>query len=191
GLLSQSGLIALALLGAPAAEVGAFAAAASTVGLVVVCASATNRAYGRRLSLLLERRDHAGLQRLRRRRLGWLLPSVLAFLLACTLYGRELLLLFGRDFAAHGTQALLLLAAGASLAVLLALAPTCLKYLRRTRTMFTAVAGGVLLQSLSLALLVPRFGATGAAAAYLLSIGSLYLCFGWLAHRALVALREA
>jgi O-antigen/teichoic acid export membrane protein len=191
GLLGHSGLIALTLLKAPPAEVGSFAAAAATAGLASVLASSTNRAYGRRLSLLLERQDYSGVLGLRRRRLRWLLPCVALFLLGSLFFGRELMMLFRPEFAESGTPALWLLAAGVSLAVLLALAPTYLKYRRRKRATYTIVACAALLQTVGLWWLVPRFGATGAAAAYLLSIVAMYGSFAWLAHRELSVLRAS
>ncbi len=55
-LLSQTGVIALDWLQPSAAAVGAYAAAMGTASLALVLATATNRAYARRLAILLERR---------------------------------------------------------------------------------------------------------------------------------------
>jgi hypothetical protein len=57
------------------AAVGAFAAAMGMAGPVAVLATATNRAYARRLSILLERRDFATVLDLRNERLRWLRPA--------------------------------------------------------------------------------------------------------------------
>ena len=189
GLLAQSGLIALALLNAPAVAIGAYAAAVGTAGLASVLASATNRAYGRRLSLLMERQDYPGVMQLRRERMRWLLPSVALFLGIVMLFGRELLSLFRPEFADQGAMALRILAVGISLAVLLALAPTYLKYRRRKRTTYFIIASAALTQIVALGLLVPRFGAMGAASAFTLSMCGMYGAFAFMAHRELQASR--
>lgn len=190
-LLGQSGLIALALLQTPAAAIGAYAVAAGTTGLAAVMASATNRAYSRRLSLLLERMDYAGVQRLRRERLRWLLPSVGLFLAISTLFGGPLLALFRPEFAEQGAVALRILAVGVSVAVLLALAPTCLKYQRRKQATYMTLTSAAAMQVLLLLMLVPRFGATGAAAASALSMCGMYGAFALMALRELQRFRAA
>lgn len=191
GLLGHSGLIALVLLKASPAEIGSFAAAASTTALITVLATATNRAYGRRLSLLLERQDDRGMQVMARDRLRWLLPPIALFMASCLFFGRDLLRLFAPEFAERGTAALLMLSASASLAVLLALAPTTLKYLRRERATYMIIGCAALLQALGLWMLVPRFGAAGAAAAYLMSISLMYGGSACLARAELATLRKA
>lgn len=190
GLLGQSGLIALALMQAPAMAVGAYAAALGTAGLGTVLATATNRAYGRRLSLLLERRDLAGIQRLRVERLRWMLPCVALFLGASLLYGGEVLRLFRPEFAEQGLPALRILSVGVAVAVLLALAPTYLKFRRRKAATYATVSIAAVAQLLLLVWLVPRAGATGAAAAYVLSMCGMYAAFAWMGHRELRSLQR-
>jgi hypothetical protein len=113
------------------------------------------------LSLLLERGDRAGLAALRRRRAGWLLP-VLALLLAVAFGFTDALLgLFRPEFVGPGRVALRLLAVAAALSMALALALTMLKFRRRHRPVLVGVGLAALLQAVLLALLVPRFGATG------------------------------
>jgi len=185
GLLGQSGLIAMAWLQAPAAAIGAYAAAAGTAGLATVLATATNRAYGRRLSILLERGDHPGVLRLRRERLRWLLPALGLFLGICFVFGRDILEMFRPAFADAGTTALHILAVGASVSVLLSLAPTYLKYKRRKQATYITVACAALLQTLLLILLVPPLSATGAATAHAVSMCGMYGAFAWLAQREL------
>lgn len=187
-LLGQSGLIALALLQVPATVIGAYAAALGTAGLGTVLATATNRAYGRRLAVLLERRDLDGIQRLRIERLRWMLPFVACFLGASLFYGRELLQLFRPEFAEQGLPALRILAVGAAVAVLLALTPTYLKYRRRKAATYATLAIAAVAQMLLLAWLVPRAGASGAAAAYVISMCGMYVAFAWMGHRELRSL---
>lgn len=185
-LLGQSGLIAMAALQAPKVAIGAYAAAVGTAGLAGVLAAATNRSYARRLSILLERRDHAGVLQLRRERLRWLLPTLLVFVAACFAFGDELLALFRPEFAEQGRSALRILALGTAVSVLLSLAPTYLKFQRRQRLAYATVVGAALVQGLLLLWLVPRLGATGAALASATSIGGMYVASAWLAWRELL-----
>lgn len=189
GLLGQSALIAMAWLQAPATAIGAYAAAAATASLATVLATSTNRAYGRRLSILLERGDSPGVRQLRRERLRWLLPALGLFLGSCMVFGRDILQMFRPAFADAGTTALYILAAAATVSVLLSLAPTYLKYQRHKRATYLTVASAALAQALLLWLLVPPLGATGAAAAHALAMCGMYGSFAWLARRELRRVR--
>ncbi|WP_372013608.1 hypothetical protein [Pseudoxanthomonas sp. 10H] len=80
GLLAQAAIVGLEWLQAPASAVGAFAAAFATAAVAQVLATATNRVYAGRLSLLLERGDIGAIHRLRMQRLRWLVPPLLAYL---------------------------------------------------------------------------------------------------------------
>lgn len=190
GLLGQAGVIALDWLQPSAAAVGAYAAAMGTAGLVAVLATATNRAYARQLSILLAQRDFATVLDLRSDRLRWLLPALAVFLVIAFAFTHELLALFRPEFVNEGVVPLRILAAATAFSVLFALAPTYLKYRRRNRTTYHAVACAAGAQGLLLLLLVPRFGATGAAIAYAISMCGMYGVFAWMAHREL-ALRKA
>nr|WP_235890419.1 polysaccharide biosynthesis C-terminal domain-containing protein [Sandaracinobacter neustonicus] len=186
-LLAQAGVLALELLGAEGAEVGAYAAAMGTAGLAVVLVTSTNRIYGRQMGLLLEAGDHAGVAEMGRSRLRWLLPAVALFLLLIFAFSREWLSLFRPEFTDAGVTPLRLLSISTAFAMLFALAPTKLKYLGESRTLYRAVAGGAALQLLLLIALVPHRGATGAAAAHLVSTLGMYgaMAFAARQHRML------
>ena len=64
-----------------------------------------------------------------------------------------------------------------ALSMPLALAPTILKYRAQSSATYAIVAGAAVLETLLLALLVPRLGATGAVLAYLAAAGAMYLAF--------------
>ena len=87
-------MIALDWLQPSATAVGAYAAAFATAGLAVVLATATNRAYARRLAILLEPQEFATVLALRRQRLRWLIPALAVFLLIGIAYAREVLAVF-------------------------------------------------------------------------------------------------
>lgn len=182
-LLAQSGILALEAFGAEGVAIGAFAAAMATTGMATVLASATNRAYGRDLALLLEAGDAAGIAALHRRRLGWLLPPLAGFLVVALGFPGVLLGLFRPEFADAGATPLRLLAIATAITVALALAPTQLKFQRRNRAIYTVMGVAAVAQLGLLALLVPQLGATGAALAYLLAMGGSYAVFALLARR--------
>jgi O-antigen/teichoic acid export membrane protein len=182
-LLAQAGILALDAADVAPGVVGAYAAAAGTAGLVVVLATATNRAYARELGLLIARGDAAGIMAVRKARLAWLAPMVGLFLLVALLFPEALLSLFRPEFAEPGAWPLRLLAIAHAFTVLFALAPTYLKYMKRNRLTYAGVLVAAAVHLALLALLVPPLGATGAALAYLVSMGGLYAVFALLAAR--------
>jgi O-antigen/teichoic acid export membrane protein len=139
--------------------------------------------------MLLERRDFASILRLRRERLRWLLPAVAVFLALVFGFGREILALFRPEFVDEGVAALRILATAAAFTVLFSLAPTYLKYVQRNRLVLGTASGAAAAQLVLLVLLVPRFGATGAAIAYAVSICGMYGVFWRVAVREVVRLR--
>ena len=190
GLLGQAGVIALDWLQPSEAAVGAYAAAMGTAGLVAVLASATNRAYARQLSILLEQKDFATLLNLHRERLYWLLPALAMFLLIAFAFTRELLWLFRPEFVDEGLVPLRLLSCATAFSVLFALAPTYLKYRQRNHATFVTVACAAATQVILLLLLVPHYGAVGAAVAFAVSMCGMYAAFVCMAHRELALLKS-
>ena len=173
-LLAQAGVLSLELLGADGVDVGAYAAALGTVGLAAVLVTSTNRIYGRQMGLLLEAGDLAGVVAMGVERRRWLLPAIALFLALALGFSPEWLSLFRPEFAEAGATPLRLLAISTAFAMLLALAPTKLKYLGESRLLYRVVAAGAALQLLLLLVLVPPWGATGAAVAHLVSTLGMY-----------------
>jgi O-antigen/teichoic acid export membrane protein len=188
-LLAQASVILLDRLHPSAAAVGAYVAAVSTVNLALVLATTTNRFYSRRLSILLEQRNFAGVLELRRERLRWLLPAMALFLITVFGFGREILGFFRPEFVDEGITALHLLAVTTAVSALFSLAPTYLKYMGHNRTILKTMTGTAAIQVLLLVLLVPRFAATGGALAYTVSMCGMFLIFARMAHRELVRLK--
>ena len=188
-LLAQVSIILLDRLHPSAAAVGAYVAAVSTMNLALVLATTTNRFYSRRLSIMLEQHDFAGVLELRRERLRWLLPAMVLFLAIIFGFGRQILGFFRPEFVDQGINALYLLAITTVITVLFSLAPTYLKYMGHNRTIFMTMAGAAATQVLLLVLLVPRFAATGGAIAYAVSMCGMFLVFARMAHSELVQLK--
>jgi O-antigen/teichoic acid export membrane protein len=178
-LLAQSGVLALELAGGAdaGADVGAYAAAMATATLAAVLATATNRAYGAELSLLLETGDAAAIAAFHRRRRAWLLLPLGGFLVVALGFPGVLLGLFRPEFVAAGTPALRILALTTAVTVTFALAPTQLKFEGRRNELYAILAAAALLQIALLALLVPPLAATGAAIAHALAMGGSYAVF--------------
>lgn len=173
-LLAQAGIIALELAGAAPVDVGAYAAATSLVGFAAALVRSTNRIYAREIAICLRTADAAGIRALRRRRAAWLLPLLgLLLLLAFGLPDR-LLALYRADFVEPGRQPLRLLASSAALSMALALAPTVLIFRGEQGRVLATLSAAFALQVLLLAWLVPRLGATGAAASHAMVTTLLY-----------------
>jgi O-antigen/teichoic acid export membrane protein len=170
------GIIGLEFVGRGEKSVAILAACMQTGSFVVLLATATNRYYSPLGSVLIEREDFAGIQRLILERWRWLVPVTLAYFMGIVLFGRQILGLFGPGFS-DGYPALVWISGGASVSVILAMAPTYLKFVRRNHTVLgiTAVAAAV---NFGLILLLgPEYGATGAAVAYAISLGGMAVVF--------------
>jgi O-antigen/teichoic acid export membrane protein len=159
--------------------------------MALVIATSTNRFYARRLSILLEQQDYAGVLELRRERLRWLLPVMVIFLATVFYFGREILGFFRPEFVEEGLDALYMLSVATAITVLFSLAPTYLKYMGHNRAMQRIVVSAAVVQAILLMLLVPNYAATGAALAYTISMCGMYLAFTLMAHRELVMLRSS
>ena len=122
---------------------------------------------------MIERRDYSGVIATIKERHRWIVPATLAYLLLMALFGRQILQLFGPEFE-EGYAALCWIAGGATVSVWFAMAPNYLKFVRLVLGI-TAAAGG--LNALLLALLGPGYGATGAAAAYGISLAAMAVTF--------------
>lgn len=170
------GIIGLEFAGREEHSVAILAACMQTGSFVVLLATATNRYYSPRASILIEKRDFAEIESIIKERWRWLVPVTLGYFLGIVFFGKKILAGFGPEFD-EGYPALLWISGGASVSVILAMAPVYLKYVRRNRLVLgiTACAGVV---NLALILLLgPKFGATGAAVAYAVSIGGMAILF--------------
>ena len=188
-LLAQAGIIALEVIGPGGVAVGAYAAAVATTGMAAVLASATNRAYGRSLALLMDSGDGAGVRRLKRERMVWLVLPLGVFLAVTMAFPGALLGLFRPEFAETGVVPLRVLAVTTAFTVMFALSPTWLKFRRRRRALYTVTAIAAAAQLVLLIVLVPAMGATGAALSYAVSMILLYAAFAVMAGRDVRSLR--
>lgn len=165
-LMAQASLLALVWSGAPATDVTAYVAAASTVSLVLMLGNSTNRLYARDLALVLDRQDADGLARLWAHRRRWLVPVIVIFLAAVALAPGLVLGLFRPGIVDAAAPVLKILSVAAAATLGFALAPTYLSYRGRARTVYQTMFAANVAQLTLLALLLPASGATGAALAY-------------------------
>jgi O-antigen/teichoic acid export membrane protein len=170
------GIAGLELLGSREQEVALLAAAMQTGGFIILLATATNRLYGPLVSRLIERRDYSGILATIKERHAWIVPATLVYLTVMVIFGRRILRLFGAEFEA-GYPALCLIAAGASISVWFAMAPNYLKFVGRNGQVLGITAAAGLLNVALLVALGPRWGATGAAAAYAISLAVMAVVF--------------
>jgi O-antigen/teichoic acid export membrane protein len=180
-VLGQAGVIALELAGAP---IGPYAATMASASLAAVLATATNRALACSLALMIDRDKAAAAARLIRARLVWLAPPIAGFLILMLGFPHLVLGLFRPEFIADGTTPLRLLAVSTANSVLLSLSPTWLKFRRLHGKLYGITAAAAGMQLLLLFLLVPPWGANGAALA---QFGSTLLLYG---SSAVVAKRD-
>lgn len=189
-LMAQAGILALALTGAPAAEVGAYAAATTLAGLLLVLATSTARPYARAMALLLAGGDRRGLLPLARRRLRWLAPALALALLSLLVAPSRVLALFRPEFADAGPGALRILATGAAVNALLALSPSFLKLDGQARFLSRSALATLAAQFLLLTLLAPHSGAAGVAAACAIATAGQSITLTVRARRAMLNTRE-
>ncbi|MCX7304012.1 MAG: polysaccharide biosynthesis C-terminal domain-containing protein [Hyphomicrobiales bacterium] len=189
-MLGQVSIILLDALHSSASAVGAYGASLAITAPAILAVTATNRAYARPLSIILETKDVKALQELRKGRLRWLIPTIAAFLTLAMIVAPSLMGLFGPAYVEEGVMPLRILAVAAALTMTLSLAPTYVKYTRDRRVALTVVAIAAALQLVLLLVLVPSFGAAGAALAYAASIVTMYGIYTVIAWRDLSRLRQ-
>jgi O-antigen/teichoic acid export membrane protein len=174
--MAQASILALAWLHPSPTAVAAYAAAYATANLALVLVAATNRVYLREMSLLIDRRDPAGLALLYRRRMAWLLPALLVLVAIPLVAPRGVLGLFRPELAAEGAAAMRILAVSHAITMLFSLVPTYLKHRGLHALMFRIVGVAFVIQAVALLALVPPLGATGAALAH--ALGSVAFVAG-------------
>jgi O-antigen/teichoic acid export membrane protein len=184
------GIVGLELLGGDVQSVAVLAAAMQTGSFIVLLATATNRLYGPMASSFIERRDYDGIMATIRERHRWIIPATLIYFAAMVLFGRSILGLYGPDFVA-GYPALCFIAGGASVSVWFAMAPNYLKFVGRNRLVLGITAAAALLNVGLLVILGPRYGATGAGAAYGISLAIMAVVFLVLGLKSAQSLKSA
>ena len=171
-LFATSGLLVLEVSHPSEQVVGTFAACMQVGGLILIVATSTNRLYAPRISRMIEHRDQRGMLQLLRSRHAWLVPLTAAYLGGVLLAGPAILHLYGAEYAgAHG--ALAVIALGAAVSVLFAMAPYYLKFIDEGRIVLGVTATAAVVYVALLVVLGRRHGAMGAAFAYAISAAGM------------------
>lgn len=188
--LLQSSILLLSAMDVAPAAVGAYAVALAITTPVVALFTATNRAYGRRLSISLERQDYDAIYEIRKARLRWLLPMLSLMLVISLFFPYQLVGMFGFTGSDDAVASLRILALASAFTMTFSLAPTYIKFTRAHSFTLTAAAIAVVVQSVLLIVLAPRLGATGAASAHAIALIGMYGAFALVAWRDLLRKRS-
>ncbi len=189
-ILAKVGVIVLEMVYPEEAMVAVYAVAADTGTFIYIVAKSTDKLFLPGISLMIERRDSAGLRRARVRRWTWLGAFCGGFLLVVFLFGKNILSLFGEEFV-EGYTALCIIAIATSVWTLTSIAPSYLKYVQRSPLVVVATGLAV---AAHVGLCFPlgyRFGATGAALSYAIPVVVLYTTLSIVANRHLRQLNRS
>ncbi len=151
------------------ATVGVYGIATRIALLTASVLFAVNSVTAPRFAAMHAQNDHSGLQRLAQRSSGWTLLSVLPIVLALLLFPQWILGLFGTDFAG-GASLLRVLAIGQLLNVVMGSVGYLLMMTGHERLMRNNIIFSAFLNLTGNLLLVPTFGAMGAAVSTAFSI---------------------
>jgi len=183
-VLAKIGVVVLEVVAPAEATVAIYSAAAETGAFIYIVAKSTDKLYLPTASMLIERRDVSALLRAGRERRVWLGSICVGFLLGVLVFGRQILGLFGAEFAA-GFDALCIIAVATCVSTMASLAPAFLKYVDRQRFVIVATTAAVLAH---IGLCFPLgyyYGATGAAISYAIPVITLYVTMALVASREL------
>lgn len=181
-VLTTAGTIILEIIHPSEAVVGTYAVAMQTAGLISLIGTSTNRYYLPMLVVLLERRDQPAVNALLGKRMRLIAGVIAVFLGIISVWGQEILNLFGSDFS-QGYQALLICAFGAAFSTLFADSPYYLQFMGLNRPVVGLMSFAALsMIGLSHALGL-YYGATGVAIAYAVPTMLLFTSFKWLSTR--------
>lgn len=173
-LLQNIDLLMVEFLATDEDAVGHFAAVGNTVWVLMTAFTAALAALMPWLGAAAERRDRGSLQRLLGMGLGIVVvPTVLAGALLIV-FREQVLGLFGAGYRTAGT-AFVLMTVAYLVAAAFGLSRTFLEFLGHARLVVAIVAGAALLNVGLNALLVPRYGIDGAAAATLTALAGVAL----------------
>ena len=181
-VLAKVGVIILEIVHPQEAMVAVYAAAAETGGFIYLVAKSTDKMFLPDVSLLIERRDVAGMFAGRMRRWAWIGSICVLFLLTVFFFGKDILRLFGEEFVA-GYPALCIIAVATSVWTMASIAPSYLTYVGRHRFVVIATALTVMAH---IGLCIPLgyyLGATGAAISYAVPVIVMYVTMALMASR--------
>ena len=153
-------------------ELAMLAPAFETGCLILLLSKSTDKYFQPTMSVILESCDWEYGVTVRRKRYILVGCMVIVFLAVIFLFGSRILGLYGEDFES-AYPSLCLVASGASVWTLFSLAPTFLMFAGERKKLLLSFGSHAILMAVLTTILLQRFGATGAAAAFAISITSL------------------
>lgn len=169
-ILSQTDMVMLGVM-STAGEVGLYRVASTGAAFVIVGMTALNVVMSERFSYFYARRAKERLQTLATFGVVGAFALAAPLAIAFMIWGETIVtVMFGRDYAAAGTT-LAILAAGQLVHVAAGYAPTLLAMVGDERTNAWTLGPAALLNIALNLLLIPKFGASGAASATAVTIG--------------------
>lgn len=162
-------------------ELAMLAPAFETGCLILLISKSTDKYFQPAMSVIIESRDWATGQTVRRDRYWLVGCGVILYLAIIVVFGKSILGLYGESFV-EAYPALCIIALGSSCWTLFSLAPSFLMFVGEGRSLvLNLLAHGTVLVVLTL-LLFNSYGYNGAAMAYAVSISSLALVNLYLAN---------
>ena len=182
GLLTSAGTIILEILYTSQAMVGIFAVAMNSSGFLALLGTSTNRYYLPMMVVLVERHDQLGLKRLLSQRTRLMGSIIALFLTVISLWGQEILDLFGPAFS-QGYWTLLICAIGTAFMTLFSDSLYYLQFMARNRLVISLLCVAALIMVVLSFSLGATYGAAGVALAYTLPVTLLFSTLKWFAIR--------
>jgi O-antigen/teichoic acid export membrane protein len=164
---AQAGILAVGALGYDQGDVAALAIASSAAGLVLIPATMTHRVYARDLAPLVRRREAEAIRALLRARALRIAPATGLAAIVMLLFPGQAFAMFGYTLGAASASVLRLIVLSATIAAALGILSILHVYAGRGRIVTIFLAAALATHVGGLALLVPPFGALGAAASQL------------------------
>ena len=173
-VMTSGGVIILEILFPSDIEVGIYAIAAQTGGIISLIGTSTNRYYLPMMVVMIDRGDKQAIRKIMKQRASAVGGLVLVLLLILIFAGRSILGLFGEHFSAS-YHAMLIIASGACFSALFADVPYYLQFMGLHRIVLSlTMVSTVMMVALSF-VFGADFGSVGVATAYMTAVMLLFI----------------
>jgi O-antigen/teichoic acid export membrane protein len=173
-VMTSGGVIILEMLFPSDIEVGIYAVAAQTGGIISLIGTSTNRYYLPLMVVMIGRGDKQGIRKIMEQRASAVGGMVLILLVILIFAGRSILDLFGEHFSGS-YDAMLIIASGACFSALFADVSYYLQFMGLHRIVLSlTMVSTVMMVALSF-VLGAEFGSVGVATAYMTAVMLLFI----------------
>ena len=150
-------------------EIGKYAIIQLTVPVIAIFNGSFNQLLGPTIAELASEKNHEGMASAIRQHTRWMVIGSFPLFLIFTSFGKELLLIFGKDFTLPA-MTITLLAGGQLVTALFSSTGFLLSMTKNYRYEFPVLLLALLINFFLNYLLIPKFGITGAASATLVAL---------------------